>query len=308
MKRLSPRKSSSLRRIATSASSALWWARSSRLAPDRGGSGATAVDLKRAAPGAARAAPRRRTIAMRRAAQTGQATRATRRRAFGHRDRSDGKVTIIASGDSAASLPLATVRAGSDLGGKTFRASDANGVMANVHQAGELEHADRRRRAPAASIVGAAERAAAELLPRLGADLEDDGPARHAAAHGRRVRRAAHARAVPRHDLPQRRRLRRARRGRARSRSTRCACTTCCRSTGSRTSATCRASGSSGCPSSPASSSCSPATCRCRSGLTKQIAGWLQRAARAQGRRRRPRGRAPVHVAARASRSRAPAR
>ena len=50
------------------------------------------------------------------------------------------------------------------------------------------------------------------------------------------------------------------------SRSGRCASTTCCRSPGWRTSATCPATGSSGCPSSPACSTCSPATCRCRSG------------------------------------------
>ena len=53
---------------------------------------------------------------------------------------------------------------------------------------------------------------------------------------------------------------------RAASRSTRCASTTCCRSSASPTSATCRASGSSGSPSSPGSSSRSPARCRSRSG------------------------------------------
>ena len=42
--------------------------------------------------------------------------------------------------------------------------------------------------------------------------------------------------------------------------------------------------------------------------LTVQIADWLAGAARAQGRRRRPGGRAPVHVAARRAEARAPAR
>ena len=42
--------------------------------------------------------------------------------------------------------------------------------------------------------------------------------------------------------------------------------------------------------------------------LTTQIADWLERELAAQGRRRRPRGRAPVHVAARRAEARAPRR
>jgi hypothetical protein len=50
----------------------------------------------------------------------------------------------------------------------------------------------------------------------------------------------------------------------ARSRSARSASTTCCRSSASPTSGTCPASASSGCPSWPGSSSCSPTGPRCR--------------------------------------------
>ena len=116
------------------------------------------------------------------------------------------------------------------------------------------------------STVPAAERAVADLLRALGRDPADAAPGRDAAAGGRRLRRAAHRRAVRADHLPQRRGLQRARPGHRTSRSSRSASTTCCRSPGSPTSATCRATGSSGCPSSPACSTCSPATSRCRSG------------------------------------------
>ena len=61
----------------------------------------------------------------------------------------------------------------------------------------------------------------------------------------------------------------------ARSLSTRCACTTCCRSTASRTSATCPRSGSSASRSWRGWSSCSPGDLQLQERLTTQIAGWL---------------------------------
>ena len=151
----------------------------------------------------------------------------------------------------------------------------------------------------------AAERAARDLLAALGADLAARGPARHPAAHGRRptpscsrrsrsARRPSPttsgydelvvARSIPFHSLcmhhllpfhgvahvgylP----------GRADHRA--------CRSSARVVELFAR-------------------DLQVQERLTTQIADWLQDAARAQGRRRRARGRAPVHVAARRAEAR----
>ena len=94
------------------------------------------------------------------------------------------------------------------------------------------------------------------------------------------------------------------------SRCGRCASTTCCRSSASPTSATCRASASSACRKLARvveHFACRP---QVQERLTKQVADWLQRPAQPQGRGRRHRGRAHLHVAARraghAARARSP--
>jgi GTP cyclohydrolase I len=118
----------------------------------------------------------------------------------------------------------------------------------------------------------AAERAAADLLAALGADLAEEGlretPRRMAAAYAERLtpqpfrpttflNGEGYDELVVARSIP----------------STRSACAICCRSTAWRTSATCRVTASSGCRSSRAWWSCSPAI---RERLTVQIAGWLQ--------------------------------
>ena len=147
--------------------------------------------------------------------------------------------------------------------------------------------------------LAAAQRAAADLLDSARRRPDGREPARHAAPDG--------AACTP--SCSRRRRSRRRRSPttaattssswRPASRSTRCASTTCCRSSASRTSATCPASGSSASPSSRAWSTTSPASLQVQERLTTQIAGWLDEQLAPEGRRRRARGRAPVHVAAR---------
>ena len=114
--------------------------------------------------------------------------------------------------------------------------------------------------------LAAAEQAVAALLRALGRDPVEPAPGRHPAAGGRRLRRAAHPAAVRPHHVPQRRGLQRAgdghrhpgavavrappaalRRGRAHRLPARRADPRACRSW-------------------PGSSTCSPATSRCRSG------------------------------------------
>ena len=128
------------------------------------------------------------------------------------------------------------------------------------------------------------ELAARDLLVALGRDVHGDGlrdtPRRMADAY----RRAADAGAVHRPRPSPTTRATTSSSWCATSRSTRCACTICCRSTASHTWPTCRASGSSGCPSSRASSRCFARDLQLQERLTTQVADWLAGAPAAEGR------------------------
>ena len=131
--------------------------------------------------------------------------------------------------------------------------------------------------APREIDYAAVQHASRELLRALGADVDAEALAGDAAPHGRRLRRAAHAAAVPGDDVPQRRRLRRADRRARRSRSTRCACITCCRSTAWRTSGTCPGERIIGLSKLGRVVELFARDLQIQERLTTQIAGWLQR-------------------------------
>src|SRR3954453_5701185 len=159
--------------MASSASSALWRARSSRSTPDpRGSERERRLTSCRAAPmrrSCSSASARSRSAARRRVNHTRDSASSVR--PSGHEG---AKVMIIARGGSRHHPHWRRLRGGSDPGGKTFRASDTYSVMANVQEAGDLTlltDAGVRRRID----HRAAERAAADLLRALGADLRSPG-------------------------------------------------------------------------------------------------------------------------------------
>ena len=172
--------------------------------------------------------------------------------------------------------------------------------------------------------IDAAERAAAGFLAALGIDVDHEDlratPARMARAYAEMFDPAPfELTTFPNDEGYDELVLARGHPGRSRSAST-----TCCRSSASRTSATCPASGSSGCPSWPGWSSCSPAGRRSRSGSPSRSPTGSQDQLRAARRRRRleaehscmtlrgvrapARGRSRRHCTARCATTRLPGR